>query len=169
MIPNIFNFAANNYLYMIQRIQTLYLFIADLLVAMLFFVPFAEMSGKGGSLYRFDVSGVISEGAAGGEIMQRSWPVLILTCLILILLNLIIFQFKKRVRQMKLSYFTIFLLIGLTALIYFYVWKSNDLMGGSYSLKIFFTFPLIASVFVYLAIRGIAKDELLVKSIDRIR
>ena len=169
MIPNIFNFAANNYLYMIQRIQTLYLFIADLLVAILFFVPFAEISGKEGSLYRFDVLGVICEGATGGAIMQLSWPVLLLACLILILLNLTIFQFKKRVRQMKLSYFTIFLLIGLTALIYFYVWKSSSLMGGSYSLTIFFIFPLIASVFVYLAIRGIAKDELLVKSIDRIR
>lgn len=169
MIPNIFNFAANNYPYMLQRIQSLYLFIADLLVAMLFFVPFAEMSGKEGALYRFDISGVIAEGVAGGAIIQRSWPIFILTSLILILLTLIIFQFKKRVRQMKLSYFTIFMLVGLTALIYLFVWKYNDLMGGSYSLKIFITFPLIASVLVYLAIRGMAKDELLVKSIDRIR
>lgn len=154
---------------MLQRIQTLYLFVADLLVAILFFVPFAEMAGKEGSLYRFNISGVIAEGVAGGAIMQRPWPMLILTSLVLILLNLIIFQYKNRVRQMKLSYFMIFMLIGLTSLIYLYVWKYNDIMGGTYSLKIFITFPLIASVFVYLAIRGIAKDELLVKSIDRIR
>lgn len=169
MIPNIFNFAENNYPYMLQRIQTLYLFIADLLVAILFFVPFAELVGKEGSLYRFDISGVIAGDVAGGAIMQRPWPILILTSLVLILLNLIIFQYKNRVRQMKLSYFTIIMLIGLTSLIYLYVWKYNDIMGGTYSLKIFITFPLIASVFVYLAIRGIAKDELLVKSIDRIR
>ncbi len=169
MIPNIFNFAVNNYPYMLQRIQTLYLLIADLLVVALFFVPFAEIPGKEGSLYQFDLSGVISRGTAGSPMMHSSWPVLILACLILILINLTILQFKNRMRQMKLSYFTIVLLIGLTALIYYYVWKSSNLMGSSYSLKIFFTFPLIASVFVYFAIRGIAKDELLVKSIDRIR
>jgi hypothetical protein len=154
---------------MIQRIQTLYLLIADLLIATLFFVPFAEMSGNQGRLFLFNLSGIISEGAANGNISQKSWPLFILACLILVFLSYIIFLYKNRMRQKRFAYLAIFLLIGFTASIYFSVWKCSNLLGGNYSIKIYFTFPLIAAVFVYLAIRGIARDEQLVKSIDRIR
>jgi hypothetical protein len=154
---------------MIQRIQTLYLLIADLLIVVLFFVPFAEMYGKGNKLFLFYLSGIVSEGTGKGEVIQKSWPLLFLTCLVLVLVNLVIIQYKNRPRQISLSWLTIILLLGLFSSIYFSVWKCNSLLGGNYSMKISFTFPLIATVFVFLAIRSIAKDEKLVKSIDRIR
>lgn len=154
---------------MIQRIQTLYLLAADLLIAILFFVPFAEMYGKGNKLFLFYLSGIISEGTGKGEVIQKSWPLLFLTCLVLLLVNLVIVQYKNRPRQINLSWLTIVLLLGLSSSIYFSVWKCNSLLGGNYSMKISFTFPLVAAVFVLLAIRSISKDEKLVKSIDRIR
>ncbi|MEI6274860.1 MAG: DUF4293 domain-containing protein [Prolixibacteraceae bacterium] len=154
---------------MIQRIQTLYLLIADLLIASLFILPFAEMSGKGGKLFLFFLSGITSEEPGQGEVIQKSWPLLVLTCLILVLLSLTIVQYKNRTRQIKLSWLTVVLLLGLVSSIYFSVWKCNGLLGGEYSMKISFTFPIIAAIFVYLAILSIAKDEKLVKSIDRIR
>jgi hypothetical protein len=169
MILNIFNFASNNYLIMIQRIQTLYLLIADLLIGVLFFVPFAEMMSNQGRSFLFNLSGIVSEAEASGTISQKSWPLFVLTCLIFALVIYIIFQYKNRVRQKQLSYLTIFLLIGLTATIFFSVWKCTNMLGGNYSMKIYAAFPLVAVVFVYLAIRGISKDEHLVKSIDRIR
>ncbi len=154
---------------MIQRIQTLYLLIADVLIGLIFFLPFAEMAGKGSKLFLFYLSGIVSEGDANGLIEQKSWPLFILACVIMALLTLIILQYKNRSRQKSLSYLTVILLVGLTASLYSSIWKCNQSLGGSYSMKISFTFPLIAAVLVLLAIRAIVKDERLVKSIDRIR
>jgi hypothetical protein len=64
---------------------------------------------------------------------------------------------------------TIILLFILTGLLSYYIWKSTALIGGSYTLKGVLTSPLIAAVLLYLAKRGIDKDEKLIKSIDRIR
>ncbi len=154
---------------MIQRIQTLYFLIADLIIAALYFLPCAAFADKNGKLYLFNLFGVIADGIGKGELVLQSWPLLVMTSLIVILLVLVIFRYKDRLQQTKLAYLILFLQISLTALIYFYIWKSNGILGGSYSLKISFTFPLISAVLVWLAIRGIAKDEQLVKSIDRIR
>ena len=154
---------------MIQRIQSLYLLIAAVFVGVLFFVPVAELSGKEGKLFLVYLSGVVSEGTANGAAMAKTWPLLIIACLVLIFLVTTIFRYGKRVHQIKLCYLAIADLILLAGLIYFYVWKSQNDLGGIFSLKIYFTFPFMAAVFVYLAIKGIAKDEKLVKSIDRIR
>lgn len=169
MILNIFNFATNNYLQMIQRIQTLYLLIADLLVATLLFLPLAEMVDKQGILYQLNVAGVMRDGVADGGELLSTWPLFSLAGLTIIVIALIIFQFKNRERQRRLSYIVLFLLLSLTAVIYYYIWQYNNTLGGEYSLKVFSSFPLVAAVFVYLAIRGIVKDDNLVKSIDRIR
>jgi hypothetical protein len=168
MIPNIFIFALNNKPRMIQRIQTLYLLIADFLVAILFFFPLSELADKEGIIYQYNIFGVIKEGV-DGAVTQSSWPGFALVCLILFLLTSIIFQFRNRSRQIKLCYVAISLLLGLTAYFYFYTGQISTSFGGSYSLKVFFSFPLVAAGYVFLAIRGIAKDENLVKSIDRIR
>ena len=154
---------------MIQRIQTLYLFIAGLLLAILFFLPFAEMVDKQGILYQLNMTGVTREGAAGGGELSSTLPVISLSCLIIVGIALIIFQFKNRARQIKLCYFVIFLLLALSGAIYFYIWQYYNSLGGEYSVNISASFPLIAVVLIYLAIRGIIKDENLVKSIDRIR
>ncbi len=169
MIPNIFNFASNKYLQMIQRIQTLYLLIADLLIAILFFVPFAEIAGKDGGLYLLNVVGLQAEGTSLGAFQLKTWPLQILMVVILLGLILILFQFKNRILQIKLSYAAILFQIILSTLLVFYAWSGSTQVGGTYSLKIFFTFPLIAAVIVFLAIRGMVRDENLVKSIDRIR
>ena len=154
---------------MIQRIQSLYLLIADLLIAMLFFVPFAEIAGKGGHLYLLSATGFRPEEASGGAVLVNTWPLLFLSGVLLLGLIFVLFQFKNRVRQIKFSYAAILLQLILTALICFFAWSGSYQVGGTFSLKIYFTLPLIASVIVYLAIRGIRKDDNLVKSIDRIR
>ncbi|HWS00005.1 MAG TPA: DUF4293 domain-containing protein [Prolixibacteraceae bacterium] len=154
---------------MIQRIQTLYLFIAGLLVAMLFFLPLAEMVDKQGILYQLNVAGVTRDGAGDGGEVISALPLISLVCLVVVITMLTIFQFKNRVRQIRLSYLALFLMMALTAVISLYIWQYKNTLGGEYSLKVFASFPLVSAVLVYLAIRGIVKDENLVKSIDRIR
>lgn len=154
---------------MIQRIQSLYLIIAGVFVSVLFFVPVAVLSGKEGNLYLVYLSGVVSEGTSNRATIAESWPLLIYASVVLIFLVSIIFLFRNRMLQIRLSYVALVNLLVLAALIFFYVWKSQNSLGGIYSMKIYFSFTFVSAVFVYLAIRGIAKDDKLVKSIDRIR
>lgn len=154
---------------MIQRIQTVYLLIAELLIGLLFFVPFADVVGKDGSIYRFDIKGLALEGAQKPEIISSSLPLIILCALSLLLILVTIYKFKNRILQMKLSKVCIFLVLGLAGLIYFYLLSGAKVVSGTYSLQIYSLFPVIAAILIYLAIRAINKDELLVRSIDRIR
>jgi len=154
---------------MIQRIQTVYLLIAEMLIAALFFVPFADIAGKEGSTYRFDISGIYLSGVQNPEILYSSLPLVILCALSLILILVAIFRFKNRIVQMRISMINIFLMFGISGLIYYYVWSGAKTLMGIYSFNIYLVFPLIAAVFIYLAKRAINKDELLVRSIDRIR
>jgi len=169
MILNIFNFAANKYQDMIQRIQTLYLIVAALLVAALFFVPFAELTGKDGAYYLFNISGINVVSSGSSTSLDNAMPVLVLVCLSLIMVVLSIFLFKNRISQIRISYISISFLFGLKALMYYYTWSSNNVPIGGLHSKIYATLPLIAAISVFLAIRNIRKDENLVKSIDRIR
>ena len=166
---NIFNFAEKKYQDMIQRIQTLYLLVAALLVAALFFVPFAEFTGKDGAYYLFNISGINVTGSNGSTNLDHAWPVLVLACFSLIMVVLSIFLFKKRITQIRISYISISLLFGLKALMYYYTWNCNNVPIGGLHSKTYAALPLIAAILVFLAIRNIKKDENLVKSIDRIR
>jgi hypothetical protein len=155
----------------IQRIQTVYLIIAGILVLILFFVPFAWIAGKDGTFYQLDINGILSGGIRRNDIIYNVLP-LITICAVSLSLSLIlltIFLFKNRILQIRLSSATIFVLLGLGGLIYYYVRSSAKLTSGSYSFNIYILFPVIAGIMIYLAIRAIRKDELLVRSIDRIR
>ena len=154
---------------MIQRIQTVYLLIAEMLIGALFFVPFADIAAKDGSIYRFDIKGIYLEGIQKSEIIYSSLPLVILWAVSLILILATIFLFKNRILQMRLSTINIFILLGIDGLIYYYVWSIAKVLLGVYSLTIYLVFPVIAAILIYLAIRAISKDELLVRSINRIR
>jgi hypothetical protein len=154
---------------MIQRIQTVYLLIAEILTGILFFVPFGNIAVKTGSIYRCDIKGVYLEGVPKPEAIFSSLPVDILWAVSLIFILVTIFSFKKRVLQMKLAKINIFLMLGLGGLIFYYVWSIAKQLSGAYSFTIFLVFPVISAILIYLAFRAIDKDEKLVRSIDRIR
>ena len=154
---------------MIQRIQTVYLLIAEMLIGSLFFVPFGEIAVKAGSIYRCDIKGVYLEAIPKPEIILSSLPVDILWAASLILILVTIFLFKNRVLQMTLAKINIFLMLGLGGLIFYYVWSIAKQLSGVYSFTIYLVFPIISAILIYLALRAIDKDEKLVRSIDRIR
>ena len=147
---------------MIQRIQTLYVFISLVLIALLMVFPFAEIV-DGSAVYRFDKSGI--SGAAG--LLQNGWPIAALISIIALLHLIIIYSYKKRIRQIRLLVFSILLMLGLFGMFYFFSYFSFS--GARISFKIVVAFPLVAIVLDYLAIRAIGKDEALIRSIDRIR
>ena len=126
---------------MIQRIQTVYLFFAFCLIATLVFIPF-----------------YLSSSFMMG--FNTGWFAVVAISLIIT-----IFLFKKRKLQIGICYAMILSLV-LAYVIYLFVnFGSLSFTGMNYT----FLFPFIAIIFIFLALRGIKKDEKLIRSLDRLR
>lgn len=147
---------------MIQRIQSVYLFISVLLIGLLFLLPFAEIA-KDGAIYLFNIKGV----ALDGVLKVDGLVVAALSIVGLVIHGWAIFSYKNRKSQMKIVYTGILLLVVLFGLFLYFTYVSFS--GAQISLKIGAAFPLVAIILDYLAIRAIGKDEALIRSIDRIR
>ena len=61
------------------------------------------------------------------------------------------------------------LVLGYYGVFIFYVFKISGDIGGEYMMKWTIALPAVALILTYLALRGIGKDEALVRSYNRIR
>ncbi len=131
---------------MIQRIQTFYLFITSALMFSLFFSNFVIIDNSPIQYVEY-------------------LPFLIFTIATFALSFIAIFLFKNRMLQMRLCVFNMILLIA------FQVWvviAISNLQGES-TFSISAVFPIISGILVFLAFRGIGKDEALVQSVHSLR
>jgi hypothetical protein len=147
---------------MIQRIQTIYIFFAAVLAALLLNLDFAELAVDG-QLYVFNAKGIISN----GQILFDGLPVMGFIGLITLLHLVIIFLYKKRIRQIRFLSFTILLLLGLVGVMFYFLYAAFE--DAEIVFKIPVVFPVLAVILDYLAIRAIGKDEALIRSLNRIR
>ncbi len=153
---------------MIQRIQTLYLFVAFVLMLMLFFFPLAEILSGEGQLYTFRFDGLYYAGHE--SVYIQTIPPIILLSVIVAITFISIFLYRRRITQMRINFFNMLLMLGYAGLVYFYIQEfSNTLDSELVRYKLFDAFPFLAAIFTYMAIRAIGKDEALIRSIDRIR
>lgn len=155
---------------MIQRIQTLFLFMASAFAATLFFVPIASFN-NGIDLMKLTAYGVQNQVSAQYFSNVYSLPLLILTILLLAIPLITIFLYKRRELQIKLSSLNVFLNAVLCGLIFLYyttnIQKTLSTENISY---LFGTYvPLINMVLSVLAMRWIKKDIELIRSVDRLR
>lgn len=127
---------------MIQRLQTLYLFLVVLLTALMLM---------------------------GGFVSYVMLPLAILLVIVMLLSVIGIFLYKKRKPQRNVVLVALILDVAAIVLEVVYVVssaKSNDnTLLSNYKM----VFPVINLIFLWLAARGIKKDEELVKSYDRLR
>jgi hypothetical protein len=147
---------------MIQRIQTVFIIVAELLVALLYMLKFADLSVNG-ELHTFTAKGIFN----GETLVFDGLPLMIFIGLIVLLHLAIIFMYKKRIRQIRMLVFTIILLLGLFGMFFYFTYAGFS--GANVAFKIPVVFPIIAIVLDYMAIRAIGKDEALIRSMDRIR
>ena len=147
---------------MIQRIQTAYLLIAGLLTASLYKLKFAELVVNG-DVYFFNAKGIFN----GDEMVFNGIPILIFIGIITLLHFVIIGLYKKRIRQIRVTVFTILLLIGLFGMFFYFTFAGFD--DAKVAFKVPVAFPVVAIILDWLAIRSIGKDEALVRSLNRIR
>ena len=155
---------------MIQRIQTLYLLgIVALMVAALF-TPLAYFVA-GTEVYELFAFSLKAEGAT--EVGQSTMYMGVIVALATLLPLVTIFCFKNRMLQIRLCAVELVLLAGAEIFMAIYYYLSNRMFSmmefHTQGFRIAIIFPIIALILDYLALRAIFKDEMLVRSLDRIR
>ena len=71
--------------------------------------------------------------------------------------------------QIRISIFNSILIIGYCAALIYFIFKLQNTFDIKFFMKWTICLPIVALILNYLAIRGIGKDEVLVRSYDRIR
>ncbi|RZT95660.1 uncharacterized protein DUF4293 [Ancylomarina subtilis] len=153
---------------MIQRIQTLFLLGVLILISLMFFFPLAELIDPANISYSFIYRGIPSV-IEGEPMLFKAYPVAILLTIIVLNVLVTIFSYKKRIRQIRLTVFNIFCMLGMMGLVYYSINSQVEEMNAIANYSIINAFPLVGVVLSYLAIRHIGKDEAMIRSMDRIR
>ena len=156
---------------MIQRIQTLYLLIVVVAMSLTLSLPLMRAISPEGIDFAFsNLRGLFQVEQGGFNITGVTMWLLFTNIIILIVSLLTIFTYKWRVIQMRLSSFNMVLLVGYYAIFFFtrYVILEQNTMEST-TLCWPIVLPLISAILTYLALRAIAKDEALVRSLDRLR
>ena len=154
---------------MIQRIQTLYLMVATLLMVLTLIFPVATFNVSGEEL----TIKAFSFATSSGTLPHLPIYMGILLAVATLLPFVTIFLYKRRVLQLRLCGVELALLVGSIAfeVIYCYItYGALESVGdGAMTIGVVAFMPIVAIVLVALAMRGILRDELLVRSLDRIR
>lgn len=155
---------------MIQRIQTFHLMVVTIIMATACFIPIASFVA-GGNECMLKAFRIYSSGS--GETLLSTPMMGILYTISTILPFSVIFMYRKRMLQVRLCIVEIVLLLGCIgyAIAYFHLMSETAEEFSVYasSIRIGSIVPAVAIILVILAIRGILKDELLVRSLNRIR
>lgn len=151
---------------MIQRIQSVFLLLVTILMALTAFSPIFTISSDVES-YPFFSFGV----GDFSEVEFHTWGIFTFALLSSLLSLATIFIYKKRKVQIKLCYIIAVLIIAFygTAIVYLNSYLGNVGESYTYGFQYGIILPFVALILDMLAIARINKDEKLVKSLDRIR
>lgn len=154
---------------MIQRIQTLFLLIATILQVIFLLSPLSTFLMEGNQTILLYCSG-FKTGDIESQMVLRNTSMLILCISILVLTFINIFLYKKRILQIRICVYTILLNIGMIGFLFLTIsnfMKNNTVSQHTYS--VFLVMPIVSIILLFLAFRGIRKDEILIKAYDRLR
>ena len=133
---------------MLQRVQTLFLLAALILMILLLSFPLIYLSEQV-SIYCHEMR-----------------PLLILSVVAILALSATILLYKARMIQIRISIYNTVILFGLQAWIAYYFFFDR-IYGSNFAFTA--VFPVIAAILTILAIRYIGRDEAMVRSLDRLR
>jgi glucan phosphoethanolaminetransferase (alkaline phosphatase superfamily) len=149
---------------MIQRIQSIYLFLAAALTGSQFGVPYAK-TADGAAVA--NTLPALSDGVLNPA---DNIGLLGLTGLGIIVTLFAIFLYKNRPLQARITMGSVLVTILSLLLTVLMVKQTLDAAGQSaIQLNAGLLFPVLTLVFQWLALRGIKKDDNLVRSMDRLR
>ena len=151
---------------MIQRIQTVYLLLALLLTVVCLCLPVGvfHATEMGGDVVMYNLWKILPEKVADFSV----WPMfatLVLSCAICVFA---IFAYKNRKRQIRLCKLNQLLVFVWVVLLVVFT-KTGDAANMDFSPS-YYDFLLIVVLFLYqCAVRGIKKDDKLIRDMDRLR
>lgn len=153
---------------MIQRIQTIWLLLAAISISCLLFLPIVTTTDLIGMKFYIIASGLYQQVGGIKKQVESFLPLLISVSALAIMCFFNIFNFKKRKLQKQMAYASIALIIGLSFWCSVYAKKiPGGVETANYDTGMFL--PPLAIAFCLLAIRGINRDEALLRSADRLR
>lgn len=155
---------------MIQRIQSIYLLFASLVMFGLFLFPLAHNIYVDGKDLDVTIRGVFQNVSGQPKQTETFLGLTIVTAIVALLPLLIIFLYKNRKQQITLCYSTILVLIGYS----FWMAQTVKHAIGAFTLEyanmgigLFLT--SLAIILLIFAAKAISKDDKLVRSADRLR
>ncbi len=154
---------------MIQRIQSVYLALALLSMALMFAFKVAGVNSAEGEVVLTIYGVTLADAALNLPILAI--PLYVYTLLIIAVLLVQLLMFRNRKTQMTIGRVSYLLILGFVVLVYFAADQMTQLVVATdelrYGAGVYF--PVAAVAFVFLANRSIKKDEELVRSLDRLR
>ena len=151
---------------MIQRIQTLFLLAAAILSGLLLSGNLIRLTAGDSAVFGLSFMGMVGQ---GGEVVQRLWPMTVILAVVPLLAFIAIFLYRNRPLQMRLTMLVLLLSIGTLILGAFYVLMLDRKIDITVMWRVKSVFPVITAILAWLAYRAIMKDELKVRSYDRLR
>ncbi|MBE6339115.1 MAG: DUF4293 family protein [Bacteroidales bacterium] len=154
---------------MIQRKQSLFLFVSLLLLISLYFISLGSLSGEVG-LFDIRFYGLVDVAdVENPQTLIVLWPLTVLLVVSTLLNLLDIFLFSNRPLQMRVCGINITIVVGVAIMIL----AVNILCASRLELDWHFStamiIPLFSAVLHYFAYRRIGIDEAIVRSLDRLR
>lgn len=160
---------------MLQRIQTVFMFLAVVAGVLTFMFPFASFQSGSIDYFIYQMNleniGSLSENVSK-TIFFGEWmiiPLSVLQILFLILIFINIMQFKKRSLQIRLNRLAIAINLFVIAGFIWSIVNLTQMFGDLISYGIATIFPIIGIILILLANHNIKKDEKLIRSANRLR
>lgn len=154
---------------MIQRIQTIYLLLVVILTSVTLFSPIMEFATDSTS-YVLSFKGIQMATAEGYKTIGHAWMLTLISAIIPIIAFATIWLYKYRQLQIRLTVFNSLLMLGYYGMFFFFRYFYTEKYAADACVILWpVIFPFISIILNYLAIRGIAKDDAIVKSYDRLR
>ena len=162
---------------MLQRIQSVYLFIAMILVLLMLYIPYCSIyseqstSNTQTSSYLLQSKGIYRLQDTQKELITPTPFFKINILLFWGLCGFCIFLYNNRKLQIQIAKLGILAMVILFAAINFQLFKMTDLNSSSGHILFLFGWymPFAVILLLVLSIRAIKKDEDLVRSADRLR
>lgn len=153
-----------------QRIQTLWLLLAGVAMTLTLFLPIGMLTTRAvGAFDKYYFYAASLRNMHDGTTLASHWGFFVLTFILVVLSFATIFFFRNLKRQMRLCIYNILVTIGY--LIYYVVLTREYLSeyAAQYDVKLWIALPIVAIILLWLAWRAMRKDDILLRTCNRIR
>lgn len=156
---------------MIQRAQSIYLLMVTVLMSFLLLWPYASLSPDANEVLSFRSHAIVSLSSdTVTGILKPTLPLLMLVLITGIISLVNIFMYHHRIKQIRICLLNTGLLVVLMLLmVYYYYSTMHSVDPTQHAFRLPAILPVLSIILTLVAARAIHRDEMLVKSYERIR